>query len=208
MGTDIHMLMQRRYKDKHGLDAWRSEREINICRNYEFFGCLADVRNGKGFASIDIYKPVKALTSKRGFPEDLEEGVYNRGDWAYMHLAGYKNHRDDSLFGLGYHDFGWVTLDEIAAYKFPVIHHIGLVERDVYLETVPGEQPSEWCGDCSSHNMVKWDSREGGKIPDDATHIWYAWDTDGADCLPGEIKELLKNEKDPTSIRLIFGFDS
>lgn len=97
MGTDIHFHVQKRHPETgewvHMRDvpdevldewdlkfeealrdrSWWSGRSWYSGRNYSLFAILADVRNGRGFAGVDTGDGYRTMTSgRRGLPEDFE----------------------------------------------------------------------------------------------------------------------------------------
>jgi len=96
MGTDIHTVLQ--MKTDGG---WVTEQlDVIEGRFYELFGVLAGVR---GFYSESIQK-------ERGLPSDFQHTTDDG--------TGSKQHGD---YWMGYHDFGWVTMRELADYDWSLI---------------------------------------------------------------------------------------
>lgn len=50
-------------------------------RNYSLFAMLADVRNGYGFAGVDIGDQVEPISKPRGIPDDASASTKKEVDW-------------------------------------------------------------------------------------------------------------------------------
>jgi hypothetical protein len=106
-------------------------------RNYNVFGILANVRNGKGFAGIDTGDPWPYIQNGRLLPDDSCSEVIE-----YMMEC--------------HHSPGWVTLEEIMKYPWESTTRMnrGLVTPEQFAEYIRDGKPSSWCGD-SSGFMVR-----------------------------------------------------
>jgi hypothetical protein len=100
MGCDIHTILQKKEKGK-----WVDKEVLDIDRNYDLFGILADVRNNSGL------KPIK---EPRGLPADFE--IVNK----YYHPTNLKLcFYDDQLgYFIGEHTYSWLTLKEVQHYPW------------------------------------------------------------------------------------------
>src|SRR5678815_3673304 len=121
MGCDIHLRVQKRvgsdwvfvedqipdkYSDKGHTrpDVWYSG------RNYDLFGILAGVRNGRGFAGCDTGDGFIPIAEPRGLPEEFSSEYVDRvdqedGDYDYQ-------------FWFGDHSHSWLTLAELLNYDW------------------------------------------------------------------------------------------
>jgi hypothetical protein len=52
---------------------------LNFGRNYDAFAILANVRNGVGFAGVDMGEGFEPLSDGRGLPEDISEDALEQG---------------------------------------------------------------------------------------------------------------------------------
>jgi hypothetical protein len=198
MGTDFHLKFQRKYNDK-----WEKI-EVPAClypdeRNYLLFAFLAGVRNGKGFAGVHIFDPIKPNFEGRGLPKDffLEKGEF-----------------------LGDHSFTHATVAEILQCDWNVVFtETGYVDRSQYKDFKEKGYPRSWCGDISGPNINKTDSLIEFETDPTFTHIRVNWQTTPLkDCyfylFCDEILPRLTFETshwdiyDLENLRIIMGFDS
>src|SRR4051794_16548380 len=88
MGCDIHFYVEK--KDENGnwqsADAWETEdgydcpsipykKRFYSGRNYDLFGILADVRNGRGFAGVKTGDGFVPIAEPRGLPDDASPKI-------------------------------------------------------------------------------------------------------------------------------------
>ena len=98
MGCDIHLFVEH----KRG-DAWVSwGRESDVCRDYDLFAKMANVRN---------YNGVEPISKPRGLPSDVSKTV-----------AGISEAWD-----VDGHSHSWLTLDEVRS----LLDHGADIERVV-----------------------------------------------------------------------------
>lgn len=110
MGTDIHMLVERRVDGEwQSADTWSIckytgkqvvayENQVFKDRNYALFSILAGVRNGYGFAGTDTGEEVTPIAEPRGVPHDIS--LMAAEMW------------------IGDHSHSWLTLAEIMAFDW------------------------------------------------------------------------------------------
>jgi hypothetical protein len=203
-------------------------------RNYTLFAALSDVRNGYGFAGVDLGDPIPpSVAAGRGLPDDLafhHPGRYSEGPIERPEGESNLEYAERHWI-FGEHSFGYLTLREVLDYDwdFPVVHR-GVVSREEH-EAMAREgrmEPKSFCGSVSGGG-VKVVDRFGG-LPEDYTHVKCQWMTPLRDSVGGfmDVVDTLRkwggdyelwhstggheNPKstmyDPDCIRLVFGYDS
>lgn len=208
MGTDIHGFVQRRYNEN---ERYETVGEIENGRNYVVFAILAGVRNGFGFAGCATHDPLTPVSAPRGLPVDL----------------GWKDRWERTEFDLDSFDFGdhsqsWLTLHEILEWPHwdDKLAQVGYVDCSEYERMVAEgrAEPNSWCGGISGGRVVRTTQEEveAGTAPEGWTHVHCAWETPlrnrvltfrlWLEYLEAKYEWLI--EKDPTAVRLVFGFDS
>lgn len=130
MGTDIHILaevfdpMKRRWVPaREPVKArWGDEGETEYPqeydgRNYNLFAILADVRNGRGFAGVQIGEGFNPISEPRGLPADLCD--------EYAATARREDSDEDETVAtaapradLGDHSQTWLSLAELLAFDW------------------------------------------------------------------------------------------
>ena len=215
MGCDIHLVVQAKRKsvweivdpptDLDWHDKWdRESKRWFSDRNYDAFGILANVRNGRGFAGTetgDAFIPV-AGTRQRGIPE------------------GFPNDRVDDL---GEHSFHWLTLRELVDYPHWDRRRVSLgVVRSAEVEklrTGLNAPPEEYSGGILGpgiRTLSEADWLRMGKPIDDRTYVQVSWGETyaySAGRLYTHLIPALRRWADDRQIaydrvRLVFGFDS
>jgi hypothetical protein len=121
-------------------------------RNYSTFAMLANVRNGRGFAGVDIGDGFNPIAMPRDLPGDIS------AELKAIHAEEYTDERYEELdakYGesnLGDHSFSYLTLRELLNYDWQqqTTHH-GQCELRQYVawKQAGSKYPKEWCGDCS-----------------------------------------------------------
>ena len=133
MGTDIHLHVEAQgtadnrwhklerslsYSDLFG----RTTTSINFRwgegRNYDVFAMMADVRNGRGFAGVDLGDGFIPIATPKGIPED----------------ADYNIHEEAEQWGVDGHSHSYLTLRELldledSGYWDNKTEHRGVVMR-------------------------------------------------------------------------------
>lgn len=194
MGTDIHGRLQAK---SYNSNDWIDCGEIENDRNYCVFSMLADVRNGLGFAGAKTYEPLIPISKPRGFPGDFNIV----GDCVIIESWERKNF----AYWMGDHSFSWLTVDEILAWDgwSKDLQMEGFISPDEWERMQrEGDDPQVW---------ITWFS--GDSCKDYVKHHWTnpfiqrarvfrAW----LDYVALKHSNIL--EKDPTSLRIVFGFDS
>jgi len=102
-------------------------------RNYSLFGMLADVRNGRGFAGVEIGKPVQPLDQPRGLPGNVSEDVA----------------AESERWGSDGHSHSWFGLEELLQvdWQGTNITHVGWVgPEDFYALDKFKRAPRNSCG--------------------------------------------------------------
>lgn len=111
MGTDIHMILQRKVELKDDTDYWETVlRDIFPQRNYEFFSWLAGVRsNTHRFEGI----------GNQGLPTDISLGNQQE-DGSLVHYEGGPANFWFERFYIGEHSYGWIdALEFVGKSKIP-----------------------------------------------------------------------------------------
>lgn len=233
MGTDIHFYVQKRHpetrewvtidgpeeimsdfdrewEESHRHKDWY-RRGWGLGRNYDLFAILADVRNGVGFAGIDTGDGFKTMTSeRRGLPVDfvVDEWIREHDDPEHCH------------------SHNWVSLREVLAFPWKDLEtrHRGFVDEATFkkwLEDGKKGGPDSWCGGVSGRDIVHLSiapmimlvqddvGREEGK----QYYCQLEWgETYHDSCrhfcetVVPELEKLA--DGDPSSVRLVFWFDS
>lgn len=192
MGTDIHGRLQYRYNND---DAWEDGGEMERGRNYHVFAMLADVRNGLGFAGVETHKPIDPISEPRGYPSDLTVDE----DEVSLKLWG---NDPDIKYWMGDHSHSWLTIKEVIEWPGwdKPIHMVGYVTADEKSRLDrEGGTPNEWCGETNNPSYVR--------IEWEVPFVYYAkvfkaW----IDYITLKHAWLIK--KDPSLVRIVFGFDS
>lgn len=165
MGCDIHLYAERRDENGTWVDAnpWEvnkyhesdPEHEPRMTipygkgfysgRNYDLFGILANVRNGRGFAGCDLGRGYWPISPPRGLPDDVSPEV----------LAESELWDDDG------HSHSWLTVAELMAYDWTqTTVSRGWVSLKEFADwnrwaRSHGEPPASYCGDVFGPNIRK-----------------------------------------------------
>jgi hypothetical protein len=117
MGCDIHLRVQKRVGDEWVFaedqipDKYEDGKKTNERwydgRNYNLFGILANVRNGRGFAGCDTGDGFNPISEPRGLPDGMAEYIGEKKDEDGS-IDGYE-------FWFGDHSHSWLTLSELQA---------------------------------------------------------------------------------------------
>jgi hypothetical protein len=219
MGTDIHGVFQRKIEN-----GWEDiPSEYNFERHYLLFSWLADVRNGRGFAGIPTYTKIQPLAAPRGLPEDFkvdenDNHPNNRFDILPSSYRAFYNSLltnsnvaipDDYLnIWMGYHDFSWLTADEILngipSNEEVLILRTGVISLEKY-KTWDEHQPKDWVGDIWGTDVVISLPNE---ITPETTHVRVEWFISLQQELQYFIDEVQRLKDLHGEVRFVFGFDS
>lgn len=211
MGTDIHVQLEYRKKGEkqwHWLGEYLpdfiNKGHLSPCtdRCYLWFGLLADVRNGYGFAGCDLGDPVEPIAPHRGLPRDMSESLLKSDVW------------------LGDHSFTWVHGDELANFDWDntfVVQRRYVLQKgyEQHMEK-PGSMRSSFGGggpEKISNEEMERIIKEG-ETTDKATLV--EWKEKVSSALPWDVYWQWRNlnnwinwrERDNYEIRAIIGFDS
>lgn len=184
MGCDIHLMAEHRVKrgatEKE--DIWetlapkkdaKSKDQNEVYgewydgRNYNLFGILANVRNGRGFAGIktgDGFEPILPEDAKHPLSKPSTSGPFCRGVPKNA-SAGYKKSVRD--YGEDGHSASWLTLTELETYAWKDKHSIlyGVVGPSVYAawkET--GGEPVAYSGGVAGGGVIHVDNAEMDRL--------------------------------------------
>jgi hypothetical protein len=184
MGTDIHLLAERRMSYNGQYDGWEriyppaayrdwpewynkplaeaSPYEavrwaVNWYgdRNYSLFAMLADVRNGSGVAGVLTGEGFRPIAEPRGWPSDPGPDVA-----AFMRGAeGHEYVHTDGDIYPGDHTPSYLTLAELNAYDWhgQVTRRCGVIPLGEYLKRRTSGvtgPPEAWCGATSGPGII------------------------------------------------------
>ena len=135
-------------------------------RNYDLFGMLANVRNGRGFAGVRTGGGFEPIHEPRGFPDDMSDELSRwlqadgrEADYDTQQ-AFYKQHAippSDHRAYPGDHSASWATLAELDAYFSREGDHLsthqGWVTPQEFLRWEETGQPDSWCGGVSGGDV-------------------------------------------------------
>jgi hypothetical protein len=194
-------------------------------RDYDYFAILANVRNGRGFAGVDLGDEFIPIQENRPFtdlpftaPDLAVEGLYDYGD----------------------HSFGWITLREWIDYPHwkdireqrgvVNLHPVKTPDPDTggttSLEWASYEQlrgtgkaPTHYYGGIGGQKVAVIDTARADAIldgkmnedPDKEYHVRYAWNVSVGDSVNLSIHEAMgyfASHLNPDTTYLVFGFDS
>lgn len=226
MGTDIHVVIQRQESGGGWLEVvyqrepYTFEKDqTNIAgipvaptgfddRNYDLFAILGNVRNGHGFAGVEICSGWPFISDCRGLPVDITEDT----------VAPNPRYPEDGPRSIGYHSFTWVSLDELKSFDWDgtMTMQTGCVAAKDYEALGPGETPQKYCGGVNGphvHIYQPDDYREKKSAsalvaqpyvrmrwPESARVATSDW--------PGRVIPWLEELADGRPLRLVIGFDS
>lgn len=118
-------------------------------RSYSTFAMLANVRNGRDFAGVDIGDGFNPVALQRGLPADMSAKL------KAIHADSCPDEETDKLYGeswTGDHSHSYLTLRELLNYDWQqqTTHHGQCELRSYVAWKLSGEKfPENWCGDCS-----------------------------------------------------------
>lgn len=197
MGTDIHGVLQSRYRSER---TWWTDCRIEDDRNYSLFAALADVRNGRGFAGVPIFVPITPISEPRGWPEDFD---LKRA--SSLLFDGEDDH------WLGDHSFSWLSVSEVVNWDGwdQSLNECGYISREQYEKWDHVSPPSDgWCGDTSGRGVIK--AEDGQPPPEGWTHIRVYWSRPLRDDCSTFLAwlEYARLKTAGMEARIVFGFDS
>jgi hypothetical protein len=212
MGADIHGRVQIRYQHS---EKWQDAGSIEDDRNYRVFAMLAGVRNGYGFAGCNTHEPLVPISEPRGLPADAE---IVGGDSVLI----YEWDDDEQVARrqwLGDHSHSWLTIHEIASWDgwTRPLEMAGVIEREEW-EAMQAEgrtEPKSWSGGVMGPSIRIVEPHQVATTPR-YTHVQYNWTVTFHEYAQTfykwiqymECKYGWMIERDPDSVRIIFGFDS
>lgn len=223
MGCDIHLYVEKLEKEKWvSADKWSKEKndddsdmervayddQIYTGRNYDLFGILADVRNGRGFAGVDMGDGFIPIDMPRDLPHDVSPEVGKMAD--YWEGDG--------------HSHSHFTLKELIDYdwKGQSTKLRGVVSEAVYKEWMQkGKKgsPSTWCGDVAGGKIMKvsnkkMEQRINNRIKpkdDKYYHTQVEWESSYYESCKEFVDEIIPKLKEmgkPEEVRIVFWFDN
>lgn len=232
MGTDIHMIVQR----KDGYGRWR---ECGIpgfgARSYSLFAALANVRNGFGFAGVYTHEPIKPIAEPRGLPTDVPDPATRRsgkiGGEYYPRDVWWDNPPSLPAVGvpgrcqayLGEHSQSFLKLTEILAYDWgQPLREEGVVNAEGFRDFERDGAPKQWAGRVEGPSVrliTNGEMRE--RIASNTTtgpagpHFYtrVGWSAPLRESIPDSwwtFVAALKSAagENTDSVRIVFGFDS
>lgn len=212
MGTDIHMVVQRKNEQGKWEDVAHNYDEG---RDYTLFAWLGDVRNGTGFAGVPTHNRIDPLSSNRGLPHDFEvTGDPEEGSACHpitsLDVMGeyrrkYHVPGEPMEIWMGYHDYSWLTADEILSVKPPRIIRTGVVGREFYDKWDGESAPDGWSGGIWGRGLVISNPSE---ITDATTHVQIEWLEETEESLRYFVDEVRLLKELHGEVRFVFGFDS
>lgn len=214
MGTDIHTVFQAKVGEK-----WETIKGFETYRDYGLFAHLANVRNGTGFAGVLTGDVVTPIAEPRGFPEDFEVDVNDNylvpkelaTDWEIEFSEKYHSEEEPyidengNIFRyMGYHDYTWVTGEEILNHNFGQGQECGVISIEDY-KNWSGGQPEDYCGMISGSNVSVAASEKEIKPHHTHVRVWWMQDPRTFDYFVDKIREMVEEHGE---IRVVMGFDS
>jgi hypothetical protein len=207
MGCDIHIMAEIKkngkweaagkiFQHKNWKDEIYYSEEPYEGRNYNLFGILADVRNGRGFAGIKTGEGFVPISEPKGVPKDASK-VYKDmvREWD----------------GDG-HSHSYFTVKELLAYDWNQYTMLqGCVSIDMYKKYKDtGELPDSYSGHVSGSEVILVDENDVDQKPS-ATHVKMSW-TESYSLSAGYFIEntipQLQKLGDPDDVRIVFFFDN
>lgn len=174
-------------------------------RNYDLFGMLANVRNGRGFAGVYTGEGFKPVTDPKGLPEDTNYNIKDKSD----------------MWGLDGHSHSYLTVKELKEYfsKEQFTTKSGVMSVETYKEWKKREKddsnakPKEWCGAIWGKNIVTVSEEELPNNPN-ATHVRGDWPTSYKEAAGSFLTATLPalqewaDKYGEDNVRIVFWFDN
>lgn len=188
-------------------------------RNYDLFGMLANIRNGRGFAGVDTEDGFVPLAEPRGKPKDMSPEL----------KRGKKLPGDEYAPYLGDHSFSYATLAEVLEYDYSrTTKKRGIVSDLEYHKWVQDGRkgsPDSWRGGVSGSGVRHVTQKKMDKLIANgdagpnckdklALRQYYTeveWEVTYRESAGGgwfAFLEACTTLGDPKKVRLVFGFDS
>jgi hypothetical protein len=174
-------------------------------RNYDLFGILADVRNGRGFAGIKTGEGFSPIAEPKGLPEDVSPEIKKESDgWngdGHSHSYFTLKELQDYDWMQTTKSYGTVTLEEYKKFKETKI------------------PPDYYCGGVSGGSVINLTNKEMDKAIAENSFIkgyeYYTrigWETTYKDAVGKYFFETtmenLKKIAPPEDVRIVFWFDN
>lgn len=217
MGCDIHLYVERRENGRWvSADIWTPnkyakyegeppvaveyENRVYTGRNYDLFGILANVRNGRGFAGIKTGEGFNPISPPRGLPEDVSPEVKAESD----------------RWGVDGHSHSHFTVAELDAYDWhQTTRHEGVVDAlNFYIWRAEGK-PRAWSGDVTGTRVTHISNEEMARRIDDGwaegcyTRVmWQEPYHISADKFYTTTLPRLREMGAPEGVRIVFWFDN
>lgn len=164
-------------------------------RNYDVFGQLADVRNGRGFAGVKTGEGFVPISQPRGLPDGfVPPDPENDEGW------------------LGDHSFSWLTLAELLAYDVErQTGKQGVLSKSEWEAWDRKGRPPSYSGNVvgSAVTVVSDEVAREGKVS--FTHVRVRWGSsyrDAGGIFWSAFVPALTRLGAPENVRIVFGFDS
>lgn len=174
-------------------------------RNYDLFGILADVRNGRGFAGIQTGEGFNPICDPKGLPIDVSDEV--------------KKSSDD--WGSDGHSHSWFTLKELQDYDWmQTTKNYGVINVEQYKEfKQTGKVPDNYCGGVSGGSVINVSNEEMDELISNNSFVsgkeYYTrigWATTYKDAVGdfffGVTMKTLEKISTPENVRIVFWFDN
>ena len=181
---------------------FQNEPESN--RNYDWFGVLADVRNGRGFAGCVTGEGFNIISEPKGVAEDsTEEWKKTVEEWeGNMHSHSYISLEE-------FEKFDWKQTTEKQ----------GVITLEEYKKLRnTNDCPDTWCGGVSGGNIETINSEKADNIIDNNIkldkeyYVIYKWKVLYSDWFNHKITNVIepmkKLKEEYEDVRIVFGFDN
>lgn len=169
-------------------------------RNYDLFGILADVRNGRGFAGIKTGEGFVPISEPKGLPEDVSGEI--------------KKDSDD--YGYDGHSHSYFTLKELKSYDWSRNTAIyGVVTKEEFLKLKSeNKTPTSYCGWVSGQNIIvvsEQDFDQHKDYLDKEVYVQMQWSESYKEA-SGNFLERISEQLEPfgsdEDVRIVFWFDN
>lgn len=173
-------------------------------RNYDLFGQLANVRNGRGFAGCDLGDGFIPISEPRGLPDGVAE-------WPNGEPGDDEDYTHETRPWLGDHSHSWLLLSELLAYDLDrktVCR--GVVDREAWQKWDRKGAPMAYCGGVSGAICSTVTDKEAlhGVA---STHVQVQWAESyrqAGGAFWSHFVPMLQKLGRPDCIRVVFGFDN